>query len=231
MAQRTQISEFIGASNSAGGTSFTLPSTGTIASIPAGSLVRFMFRYEGGTSVTVTASDDAGGTYTVRSNTAHDSPSVVVLYCHNHPGGTNVTITVSLSSSRSYREGYGEVCSGTVGELDPRTGTDGDDTDSGGPMSCTVVGVSGDCDVFMGVGSFSGSSYAGASGSTYVADPSPATIYAGAFKQHFTGSGDKTITHTGGSGGTRGYAVAFLDDAGTGGGSAVPAILHYRAQH
>lgn len=229
MAARTQSALFYAGSGS--GTSYTIPGSGSIATIAAGSLVRFAFRYEGGAAVTLSATDSAGASYSVVQNTSLDSPSVAVFYKHNHPGGTSVTITVTLASSRSYIEAVGEVMSGTVGELDPLTGTYGTDTDTAGPMVCTVTGVGGDADLFMALGSYSGSTYGGDAGSTLL-HTDVFTLYSNAAKQHFTGSGDKTIASTGGSGQTRAIAVAFLDDAGTGGGggSALGAAMHYYRQ-
>lgn len=213
MAQRTQLATFEKVSDSASDTTIVLPNTGSIASIQAGSLVRFGIRYEGAAGTTASATDSAGATYTHAGTmpAGDGSVTVHVFYKHNHPGGTNVTITVTLGASRGYRAGQGEVVSGTVGESDPITGTpDGDENGSSGPMSCTVTGVSGDCDVFMEVGSFSGSTWGTASGSEIVGDDT----YSAAFKQHYTGSGNKTITHTGGTGITRGFAVGFVDGGG-----------------
>mgnify|MGYP007071619794 CR=1 FL=1 len=230
MAARTQSVE-IYQYDVLSGTSVNIPNSGSIATIAAGSLVRFAFRYEGGAAVTLSATDSAGATYTVVQDTSLDSPSVAVIYKHNHPGGTSVVITVTLSSSRSYIQAYGEVLSGSVGELDPLTGTYG--TDSAiTPAQCTVTGVSGDCDLFMAAGTYSGSTWAGSGGSSRIPAsdaPSPPN-YAAAFKQHFTGSGDKTIAITDPAGGAfRAIALAFLDDAGTGGGggSSVGAAAHY----
>lgn len=213
MAQRTQLATFEKVSDSASATTIVLPGTGSIASIPAGSLVRFGIRYEGAAGVTATATDSAGATYThaVSSLAGDGSVSVHVFYKHDHPGGTNVTITVTLAASRGYRAGQGEVVSGTAGESDPLTGTPGTaENVSNGPISCIVTGVSGDCDVFMEVGSFSGSTWGTASGSSIV----ESDTYSCAFKQNYTGSGDKTITHTGGTGVTRGAAAAFVDGGG-----------------
>lgn len=200
--------------------------------ITAGDLVIVGGRYEGGfgTDVITGISDTASATNWQYFEFS-DNPRVWIAVCHDHPGGAGVVITATLGGNRGYRESYGRLWSGTVGESDPVrisgtaefTSTDA----SGGAF--TLSRTTGGAGMLIGIVASYGSlpSPVTTNGTQLGTRASPTSYGALVYKTH-SGAGAESITASGGSGLSNGIALEIMETGGGGGGgSSVGAAAHY----
>lgn len=191
----------------------------SIASVAAGSLLVIGWSFEGGFGDPMGSVADtingtpSGKTWYVYSFGA--TRECGVAYCYDHPGGSNVVITGTIANSgmRVYREGYGAVLSGTVGEINPRTLAAVTSTHATSGATSFAFTMPGDGTLFASVTSVASlPGFAATSPATLVNTLSTPTNYGACMVQATTGAGSKTIASTGGQAALiNGIALAFND--------------------
>lgn len=213
---RSVLSTFRSPQNPLGATTVVYDN---IASVAAGSLLVIGWSFEGGFGDPMGSVADtidgtpSGKTWHVYSFGA--TRECGVAYCYDHPGGSNVVITGTVASGgmRGYREGYGAVLSGTVGEINPRTLAAATSTHATSGATSFSFTMPGDGTLFASVASVASlPGFAATSPATLVNTLSTPANYGACMVQATTGAGSKTIASTGGQAALiNGIALAFND--------------------
>lgn len=203
----------------------------TAVDIDAGDLVIVGGRYEGGVGDPLNGISDTASAANWQYFYFSDNPQVWIAVCHDHPGGTGVVITATTSGNRGYRESYGRIWSGSVGESDPVrvsgtaeiTSTDG----SGGTF--TLTRTTGGAGMLIGILASYGSlaSPVTTNGTQLGTRATPTSYGALVYKTH-SGAGSESLTGSGGNGLSNGIALEIQETGGGGGGSSIAPIA---AQH